>query len=286
MTRATHPSALASGVAVRCGSRAWGLALCGVLALAAGAGHEARADSGRFDVVVIDAGHGGDDLGAVGPDDLSEKQLVLDVARRLGARLRASDLSVVLTRDGDVFVPLETRTSRANDARGDLFVSIHANASPSEQAHGIETYFAALDSSDEAARRIATRENDAFGPQSVRPILDDPLQALLGDMIATEHMSESSEFAGLAQVELGQIEGAESRGVKQAPFVVLMGVQMPAALVEIGFLTHPGEGRRLGEVERREALARALAKAVLAFAERYDARRGAARRASTLQSAD
>jgi len=228
----------------------------------------------RFDVVVLDAGHGGHDEGATGPSGLHEKDLVLDVTRRLAERLRRGGVRVVLTRSVDRFLSLEERTAVANDARADLFLSIHANASRSRRPRGIETYFASLDATDDDARKTAERENMAFGAAAQSFGRDDPLAAILGDLIATEHLQESSEFAKLAQHELSEIGRARSRGVKQAPFVVLMGVQMPASLVEIGFLTNPDEEKGLRSPSRREAIADSLAKAISAFADRYDARRG------------
>ncbi|HKK51858.1 MAG TPA: N-acetylmuramoyl-L-alanine amidase [Myxococcota bacterium] len=228
----------------------------------------------RFDVVVLDAGHGGHDEGATGPSGLHEKDLVLDVARRLAHRLRARGLRVVLTREDDRFLSLEQRTAVANDARADLFLSIHANASRSTRPKGVETYFAALDATDEDARRVAERENSALGARAPAAPRPDALAAILGDLIETQHLQESSEFAKLAQRELATVDRARSRGVKQAPFVVLMGVQMPASLVEIGFLTNPSEERGLRQSHQREAIAKALAEAVNAFARRYDARRG------------
>lgn len=228
----------------------------------------------RFDSVVIDPGHGGEDQGARGHGGILEKDLVLDVAKRLAARLRSHSLRVVMTRDDDSTVPLETRTSIANDARGDLFISIHANAYRARTAQGIETYFASLEASDAEAGRLAALENEAFGsqPPAAR---DDPLVALLGDMIATEHLVESQHFARAAQGQMAA-DGGTSRGVKQAPFVVLMGVQMPASLVEIGFISNPGEAKALRGASRRDALADALARAVLEFGRRYDAKRGTA----------
>jgi N-acetylmuramoyl-L-alanine amidase len=229
----------------------------------------------RFDTVVIDAGHGGDDHGARGRAGLLEKDLVLDVAKRLGARLRERGLRVVMTRTDDRFVPLEERTSIANDARGDLFVSVHANASTYRGARGIETFFASLEASDEASRRLAEAENLAFARGDGAPeAAGDPLVAILGDLIATEHLVESQEFARLAQRGLATAEAARSRGVKQAPFVVLMGVQMPAVLVEIGFLTNPDEERVLVREDERDRLVAGIEQAVEAFRARYDARRG------------
>jgi N-acetylmuramoyl-L-alanine amidase len=183
-------------------------------------------------------------------------------------------MRVVLTRNSDRFLSLEERTAVANDARADLFLSIHANASPSRQPRGIETYFASLDATDDAARATAQRENSAFGDAASPLPASDPLAAILGDLIETQHLQESSEFAKLAQAELASVGRGRSRGVKQAPFVVLMGVQMPASLVEIGFITNPDEEKGLRREREREMIADALADAVIAFGARYDARRG------------
>jgi N-acetylmuramoyl-L-alanine amidase len=249
------------------------VALCALALLSSGGASEPRSD--RFDTVVIDAGHGGENKGACGAEGLLEKDLVLDVALRLAKRLRARGLEVALTRRDDRFVSLEERTSIANDARGDLFISIHANASHNTGACGIETFFVSLEASDETAQQIANLENQAFGDAGeVAAIAQDPLLGILGDLIATEHLVESQEFAGLVQ---SQLASGRSRGVKQAPFVVLMGVQMPAALLEIGFLTNPAEERKLRSSRERDRIAGAVAEAVAEFGERYDARRGAAR---------
>lgn len=266
------------GVAAR-GPRVGAAALCAGLllglAMPLGAAEDVARDG--FDTVVVDAGHGGDDHGARGARGLLEKDLVLDVARRLADRLREQGLRVVMTREGDRFVPLEERTSIANDARGDLFVSIHANASRYRGARGIETFFASLEATDEAARKLAEAENLAFSRgDDAPPTRADPLLAILGDLIATEHLMESQEFAREAQRRLATAEAARSRGVKQAPFVVLMGVQMPSVLVEIGFLTNPDEETVLRREKERERLVAGLAEAVRAFRERYDARRGLA----------
>ena len=229
----------------------------------------------RFDTVVIDAGHGGTDEGARGPRGLLEKDVVLDVARGLAARLQRAGLKVVMTRSQDLFVPLEERTYIANDARADLFISIHANAARDHDARGSETYFMSLEASDEHARGVAARENEAFGRQPGATGAEaDPLVAILGDLIENEHLTESSDFARGAQLRLARLDSGPSRGVKQAPFVVLAGVQMPAALVEIGFVTHPVEERELASRKRREAIASQLSEAVLEHARRHDAQRG------------
>jgi N-acetylmuramoyl-L-alanine amidase len=257
-----------------------GIALAAAAAIAsAGAASEARAASDsaldRFDTVVLDAGHGGDDEGARGGHGVVEKELVLDVARRLRTRLNAAGLRVLLTRERDVYVPLEDRTTIANEARGDLFISIHANAASARGARGIETFFLSLEASDDAARQVAARENAAFRDLTVPAVPgDDPLVTILGDLAASELMQESDEFARLAQHEVSSLDGSPSRGVKQAPFVVLMGLEMPAALVEIGFVTNPNDARALASGDQRDRIADALARAIQEFGRRYDARRG------------
>jgi len=233
-------------------------------------------DQAPFERVIIDAGHGGKDEGATASNGILEKELVLDVSSRLRRLLEARKLKVILTRETDHFVPLEVRTSRANDARGDLFISIHANAASSDTVRGIETYFVSLEASDAASRRLAERENQALGRGGPASPLFDPFLALLGDMISTDHMADSSAFAKLAQAELSKVDATSSRGVKQAPFVVLMGVQMPAALIEIGFLSNRRDAASLSKSIHRQRVAEALARAVIAFGKRYDARRGLA----------
>jgi N-acetylmuramoyl-L-alanine amidase len=254
--------------------------LLAVVALAWGG---ARADelegaaTERFETVVLDAGHGGDDEGARGGQGLVEKDVVLDVARRLRTRLRALGYRVVLTREDDQKVSLHDRVSRANEARGDLFVSIHANAAPQPFVRGVETFFLSLEASDDAARALARSENEAFeGMGLEREAGGDALLGILGDLMVSEHMIESNEFARMAQQALALGDAAHSRGVKQAPFVVLMGVQMPACLVEIGFLSNQRDERELSRPRHREDVAEALAVSIARFAERYDARRGVA----------
>jgi N-acetylmuramoyl-L-alanine amidase len=254
-------------------------ALCATALIAAGrGGAEPPAEvADRFDRVVLDAGHGGDDHGAEGRAGLLEKELVLDVARRLGARIAERGVQVVLTRDDDRYVPLGDRTAIANRAQADLFLSIHANGASERSARGVETFFMALEATDEAARQLAEAENAAFREEQA-PTPDDPLASILGDLAAADQLRESDEFARLANKEVAAIAaGTPSRGVKQAPFVVLMGVRMPAALVEIGFITNPSEERDLATPEYRDRIADALARAVAQFADRYDARRGAPR---------
>jgi N-acetylmuramoyl-L-alanine amidase len=256
--------------------------LAAALAGAAAAASAAAAPPGvtatpePFATVVVDAGHGGEDHGARGPKGLLEKDLVLDLARRLGARLAAEGLTVVMTRDGDRFVSLDERTRLANEAGADLFVSIHANASKLRDVAGIETFFASPEATDEAARALAQAENSAFGEAALRMAEGDPVRAILGDLLATAHLADAQEFARMAQRSLATAKASRSRGVKQAPFVVLMGVHAPAVLVEVGFLTNAGEEGRLSSEAERERLVGGLADAVATFRARQDARLGVA----------
>jgi len=231
----------------------------------------------RFDTIVIDAGHGGEDTGARGPSGLLEKDVALSLTHLLEKRLRKEGLRVFLTRADDRYVPLELRTSIANDAHADLFLSIHANASTRHEVSGVETFFLALDASDHSAQEVADAENGAFRTAEQRaPVPEDPLFHILGDLIETETLMESSELAGLLEKHLGTLRRGHSRGVKQAPFVVLMGVQTPASLVEVGFITNAQEEKNLRKKAYQEKIVDALVAAVHEFGLRYDTRRGVA----------
>ena len=212
--------------------------------------------------VVLDPGHGGDDYGARGESGLLEKHVVLAVSRRIGAALVEEGIQVVYTRSEDVFVTLPERTEIANRAGADLYLSIHANSSSDRDVRGPETYFLSLEASDEEARRVAITENGVFDRDEAAADSGDVVGAILGDLIRTDHLRASSEAAIAIQRELERLPGPQ-RGVKQAPFVVLMGVNMPAALLEIGFLTHPDEESELASSRNREAIARAVARGVL-----------------------
>ncbi len=225
----------------------------------------------RFDLVVIDPGHGGADYGARGASGIREKDLVLQVARRIGAALTAAKIEVVFTREEDVFVALPERSAIANRAHGDLYLSIHANSAKSGRARGPETYFLSVDASDEAAMRVAMMENDVFGQKGAVPDSVDIVAGILGELIVSDHMRSSSEIAGTIQRNLARLNG-DSRGVKQAPFVVLMGVNMPAALVEIGFLTNHDEANRLRTQQYQDAIANAVTRAVRSYRDARHAR--------------
>ncbi|MBU0729145.1 MAG: N-acetylmuramoyl-L-alanine amidase [Proteobacteria bacterium] len=194
--------------------------------------------------VIIDPGHGGKDCGAISPSGLKEKDVVLKIAKKVAGFLKSEIGSeVVLTRDSDIFVPLEERTAIANSRNGDLFISIHVNAAPSSDVKGIETYFLDLTSNAEAMK-LAARENATSAGQMSN------LQAILMDLIQNSKIQESAKLAEYIQDNM--VTGLNSHypnitnlGVKRAPFIVLVGAQMPSILVEISFLSNPEEEKRL-----------------------------------------
>jgi N-acetylmuramoyl-L-alanine amidase len=207
--------------------------------------------------IVIDAGHGGHDSGTLGPGGIQEKDVVLDVALRVGKLLHQRlGAEIVYTRSDDTFIPLETRTAIANKAQADLFLSIHGNSSPEPSARGVETYYLNF-TSDPDALDVAAREN-AVSTQSVHQLSDLVRKITLKDKI-----DESREFA--ADVDAGLYAGLKTgnpglrdRGVKKAPFVVLIGAQMPSILAEISFLTNPDDADELRQGSYRQRIAEAL----------------------------
>ena len=207
--------------------------------------------------IVIDPGHGGHDTGTIGPNGLEEKDLVLDVGRRLGKLLQARlGADVVYTRKDDTFIPLESRTSIANQEQADLFVSIHANSSRDPDARGVETYYLNFTSSPEALD-VAAREN-AASDKSIHE-----LQDLVKKIALKEKIEESREFASNVQRALHsglavKSPGIRDRGVKKAPFIVLIGANMPSILAEISFVSNPGDERRLETPEYRQRIAESL----------------------------
>ncbi len=207
--------------------------------------------------IVIDPGHGGHDTGTIGPNGLLEKDLVLDVSRRLGKLLESRlGAEVVFTRRDDTFIPLESRTSIANQEQADLFVSVHANSSHDPDARGVETYYLNFTSSPEALE-VAAREN-AASDKSIHE-----LQDLVKKIALKEKIEESREFASDVQQSLHtglsvKNAGIRDRGVKKAPFVVLIGANMPSILAEISFISNPGDERRLRGPEYRQRIAESL----------------------------
>ncbi len=215
--------------------------------------------------IVIDAGHGGHDSGTLGVDGLEEKDVVLDVALRLGKLLHDRlGAEVIYTRSDDTFIPLETRTAIANKAQADLFLSIHANSSTEPSARGVETYY--LNFTQQAdALAVAAREN-AVSDGSIYQLSDLVKKIALKDKIA-----ESREFATDVETSLygglqkGNI-GLKNRGVKKAPFVVLIGANMPSILAEISFVTNPKDASELRDPDYRERIAESLYRGVARYA--------------------
>jgi|CZLA01.1.fsa_nt_gi N-acetylmuramoyl-L-alanine amidase len=232
--------------------------------------------------IVIDAGHGGHDTGTIGPNGLLEKDVVLDVAKRLG-RLLESRLGaeVIYTRQDDTFIPLETRTAIANRERADLFISVHANSSRDADARGVETYYLNFTSSPEALE-VAAREN-AVSEKSIHE-----LQDLVKKIALKEKIEESREFAGDVQASLYDglalnNAGIRNRGIKKAPFIVLIGANMPSILAEISFVSNPTDERKLETSEHRQRIAESLYRGVSRYvsglsgvkvASKFDKREG------------
>jgi N-acetylmuramoyl-L-alanine amidase len=211
--------------------------------------------------IVIDAGHGGKDKGAIGKSQVYEKNLTLKIARKLSQRLRQDlDIQTVLTRDSDHYIPLEERTAIANTKHADLFISIHINASPNPHAEGIETYFLNL-ATDEESIRVAAFENAT----STKRISD--MQKILKDLMLNTKIDESNRLAAQVQQNLVQalnvkFPTVKNLGVKQAPFYVLIGAQMPAILVEISFISNDKERDRLCQEEYLDQVVDGLVKGI------------------------
>jgi N-acetylmuramoyl-L-alanine amidase len=216
--------------------------------------------------IVIDPGHGGHDTGTIGPNGLREKDLVLEVGRRLGKLLETRlGAEVVYTRKDDTFIPLETRTAVANQQRADLFISIHANSSRDPAARGVETYYLNFTSSPDALE-VAAREN-AVSEKSIYE-----LQDLVKKIALKEKIEESREFASDVQQSLhsglsAKSPGIRNRGVKKAPFIVLIGANMPSILAEISFVSNPGDEHRLETSEYRQRIAESLYRGIAKYVD-------------------
>lgn len=222
--------------------------------------------------IVLDPGHGGKDPGAIGAGGLREKDVVLALSLRLARRLRAAGHEVVLTRDGDAFLSLAERTARASAADADLFVSVHANASRRRGAAGIETYYLS-NTNDRATIRLAGMENRLVHGSGAAPASD--VSWILSDMIQSYKVEESSSLASIVQHELvgaARRDHPEVRdlGAKPGPFYVLVGSTVPAVLLEVGFLTHEAEGRRLARPTYQETIAEGFLRAIDRFVDNVD----------------
>ena len=219
--------------------------------------------------IVVDPGHGGSETGAVGPGGAQEKDVTLEIAKRVAATLpRVLACRAVLTRDTDVLISLDDRTSIANHEKADLFLSIHANSSRAASAQGSETYYLSLEASDKVAQEVASRENAAAGAATTASPAgsgNPDLDFILWDLAQSAHLKESSELAEAIQVELNAVSDTGSRGIKQAPFRVLVGATMPAVLVEVAFISNPEGEKKLRNPDFQQSIADALARAVARF---------------------
>lgn len=229
--------------------------------------------------IVVDPGHGGSETGAIGPDGVAEKELTLVLARDLETRLtQRLPVRVVLTRTDDAKLPLDSRTAIANQNKADLFVSLHLNSSLGTGAHGAETYFLSSQATDTRAASAAdaeNQENHSAGAASAAGAATaadtgqetQDLQMILWDLAQSHHLAESQRLAGMVQAELNQALDLKDRGVKQAPFRVLMGAAMPAVLVELGFISNPDEEAKLQNPAYRADLVEALVRAIGRYLE-------------------
>ncbi len=221
--------------------------------------------------IVLDPGHGGKDPGARSADGVPEKDVVLAIARHLEERLQTvPGVDVVLTRTADVFLALEERTARANAEQADLFVSIHANASPDGNLSGVETYFL-NNTNDRATIRLAEMEN-GLRQTTGRDHADPEVALILSDLIQSYKVQESVALAESVQQELVRVLDAKGTpvndlGVKRGPFYVLVGAGMPCVLVEVSFLSNAREGRRLAQPAYQEAIAEGLLRGIRRFVE-------------------
>ena len=249
---------------------------------------ESREQLAPLKTIVLDAGHGGHDSGATGPTGLMEKDLVLDVTRRVAKLVEARlGLKVLLTRDADNFVTLRDRTSYANRQHADLFVSIHANAHREAAADGVETYFLSSEATDSTARQVAALENGVV--QLEQPTgrgsgqgQVDIVKAILWDLAQSEFQVESSRLAEVVHDSMTQSLRISNRGVKQAGFYVLGGAAMPAILLEIGFVTNPREERKLKDTKYRDEIARAILAGLAEYKRAWDQRARAAAETPTV----
>ncbi len=235
-----------------------------------------HAEGAGIRTVIIDPGHGGADEGAQGPSGTREKDITLNIARKVRANVaNGLGLQAYLTRDRDQEVALEDRPAFANNYKADLFVSIHANAFRSEGARGSEVYFLSYQATDDDSRRLASTEGGDIAPPAVAPAGSD-LALILWDMAQAEHLEESSALASRIQEELAEVTGSQSRGIKQAPFRVLVGAAMPAVLVEVAFISNAAEEKLLASDDYQSRIAAAITRGIARYQREREQRTGTA----------
>lgn len=223
----------------------------------------------QFKSIIIDPGHGGKDPGAIGRSGLKEKDVALDVSKRLAKKIEKNlGIKTILTREEDVFIKLQDRTKFANTNEGSLFVSIHVNAAESRQAQGFETYFLST-TKNENAIRVAARENSVLELEGEAQTLknEDLIRATIAQ---AAFVQQSEKLAALIQKEIGKGVESKNLGVKQAGFYVLMGASMPNVLVELGFISNAQEEKKLKSSQYREALATAIYRAIEEYQKTID----------------
>jgi len=230
---------------------------------------EKKRNQKKHKIIVLDPGHGGKDPGAIGINKLQEKEVTLDIARHLTKMLeRNAKFQVVNTRDEDVFIPLWERTQIANNADGDIFISIHANSTDkSSKIKGFETFLLRIGKTDEAIE-VAKRENSVINLESDRQkykkLTEEEL--IIATMTQNNDMKESEDLAAIIQNHLGaHLTTSRNRGVKQAGFHVLVGASMPNVLVEVGFLSNKEEAKNLSKYQYRRKIAAAIYEAIMEF---------------------
>ena len=221
----------------------------------------------RLDTVVLDAGHGGKDPGSRGKYGTNEKDVVLDITKRIGRLLeKNAGIKVVYTRDEDVFVPLIDRTKIANDANGKLFVSIHANSNNNRKIQGFETYLLRPGKSEDAIE-VASRENSVIKLEEKTGQYDNLTgeNLIMATMAQSMFMKESEDLAAIIQMELDKRLNTPNRGVKQAGFYVLIGASMPNVLVEVGYLSNPAEEKKLKQTVHKQRIAESIYEGIKQF---------------------
>ncbi len=235
-------------------------------------------DLALFDLIVLDAGHGGKDPGALGPSGLQEKDVVLDVTMRLAELLRQRlGVQVILTRDDNTYIPLQRRTEIANSTGADLFVSIHANASRRRSAGGFETFFLSPAKNDEA-RAVAMQENaslkfdEEFGASAELSDEDFILRDIVNDMLQSSFLKESEDLAATIQKKMKARLDISNRGIDQAGFFVLVGAKMPSVLVEIAFISNAHEEKLLTQKTFRQNVAEAVYEGIKEFKSKYESK--------------
>ena len=215
-------------------------------------------------VIVLDAGHGADDVGAVGPNNRYEKVINLNVTKYVGAILKQRGYTVFLTRNNDTFIKVIDRTVLANEKNADLFISIHTNAVPKEKANevdGIETFFLSP-ARNERAKRVAALENKTDIREMSDSSKDVFLESLNRPRITASHKFAIDIQAGILQSVRSKYKDVKDSGVREGPFWVLVGAQMPSILVELGYVSHPIESKRLYDKAYQQLLANGIANGV------------------------